>query len=240
MFYHAAMLFDYKGFAKEAAPLARAVEEGSLVLLHHRASEIAKHISPETFILHDYGEPLNLLQSISEIETSPYRNSKIGKLFTVVMSTYLEPCSKSLGYNWRILIETLKDLKCKDNDLEKLYYGLPVGLLITPEATDQHVKKVEHNDPYWRWIRLDYSYNQGGWLPLEECQRLRTALKQVSIQLSEYNYQERSQTTETQNQSWKNSLQQGYEDAMEMLSLAIESKKGLYMVVLWDWGEEDD
>ncbi len=235
MFYHAAFLFDYVGFEKEARVLACAVEQGDLIPLHRRVSEIVTHSSPER--LPGNGNFLKLPQSISEVEASPYISSEIGRWFMVVVSTYLRPCPVSIGYNWGNLSSALEALGWKSADIERLCHGMPMGLLVTSAADSQHSDIVTHSDPYWRWIRLPHTYNQGGWLSVEGSRHLYVLLQEVEPQIAGLRYKGALKLTSAQNENWRSSVQRGCRDALMMLSAAIEANTGLYMVVLWEWDD---
>lgn len=242
MFYHATLLFDYKGFAQEAIPLAYAIEHGDLEPVYLRVKKIVNCQPSSDFFLRNYGYggPIRSPKSIAEVQSSPYKNSEIGQWFVLIMSTYLRPCPSSIGYNWSNLASALEQAGWELADVRKLCHGLPTGLLLTSAASAEHLSVVKHDAPYWQWTRLLYTYNQGGWLSFQECERLYHLLGRKALQIPLLHYKEEHELTGDQFRTWKISVAQGCADALAMLSSAIGAKSGLYMVILWQWGEDND
>lgn len=240
MFYQASLFFDYLGFQYEASKLCQAIENGNLRPLQERVYEIAITTPPDKFVLRNYGYggDLKTPESIDIVLSSPYRNAEIGQWLLVVMSTYLQPCPVSIGYNWKNLAQALETLHFPDEDIDKLSTGLPTSLLINTQASPQHLKVVAHTDPYWQWVRPLYTYQQGGWLPISECQRLLLALQELKLSMLEIEtgFPNLPESAEVY---WKNSVLQGYQDACTMLKASLAKDKGLYMVTLWQWHDED-
>lgn len=233
-FYHAALLFDERGFVQEIGTLAAAVEQGDLSVLHDRASQIVQAHETAPFILDNLGfGGLKPLQTTDIVAVSPHRNLIVGQWFTIVLSDYLKPCPRYPGYHWRPLFAALERLGWPQEDNEKLFYGEPLGLFFSQESI-KHATVITHQDPYWRWVRLLYCTNQGGWLPREECARLLTRLQETEPQLRVLVRDMTDELPRIARESWA-----GYEDAVAMLTTATGQQQGLYMVILWQWDDEE-
>lgn len=242
MFYHAALWFDYHGFSHEALLLNRAVEKGDFLLLARRASEIVNSVGSESFFLTRYGlgpltpDPL----SVGDVASSLYRNSELGRWFFLVMSSWLQPSPVSIGYAWVCLSEALRQIGWPNDRVELLFHGLPTGLLVSSQASPERVSPVTHNDPYWRWVRPLYSFDQGGWLSTEACQDLYDDLLRSEGFLLAMDPPSAVGSDQQQVIYWRESLHSGYRNSLQMLQLALEQKIGLYLITLWDWNEEVD
>jgi len=240
MFYHAALWFDYHEFSREASLLNRAVEKDDFLPLAQRASAIANSVESGSFFLTKYGvgpltpDPL----SVEGVASSPYRNSELGRWFFLVMSSWLQPSPVSIGYAWVCLSEALRQVGWPDERLELLFHGLPTGLLVSPQASSEQVSSVTHNDPYWRWVRPLYSFDQGGWLSIEACQDLYDDLLRSEALLSAMDPPSVVGPVQQQVAYWRESLRSGYQNSVQMFQLALEHKLGLYLITLWDWDEE--
>lgn len=233
-FYHAALLFDERGFVHEVGTLAAAVEQGDLSALHDRASRIIQAHEMVPFILDNLGfGGLKPLQPPDVAAVSPYRNSIVGQWFTVVLSDYLKPCPQYPGYHWRPLSAALEQIGWSQGDNEKLFYGEPLGLFFSRESI-KHSTVITHQDPYWRWVRPLYCNNQGGWLPHEECRRLLTRLQEIEPHLRALARDMIDEQPQIARESWA-----GYEDAVAMLTTATAEQQGLYMVILWQWDDDE-
>jgi hypothetical protein len=239
MFYHASLLFDYKGFASEANQLAHAVNQNNLAPLQKKADSLAKILWRESYILQDYGDPLYIPQPIKDVQTSLHKNRFIGDWFMIVMAQYVEPQPKHIGYNWRILETILQELNWNKEEIRLLFWGLPVGTLITQRDMTDYPETLVDSDPYWMWIRPDYSYGRSGWLSLEECIRLRVNLQEIGPAIRQYRARDET-LTDLQKRQWEERLHSGYNDAIDMLDVAIRASKGLYLVVLWQWEDEEE
>jgi hypothetical protein len=239
MFYHAALLFDYKEFAGEARPLADAVNQNNLTLLHAQANVLAETIQQGSYSLLDYGDPLHIPRPLDDVQSSPYKNSFIGDWFMIILSQYVKPHPNHIGYDWRILETVLEEFKWNREDINLLFHGLPFGTLVASGDADNYSDKLTHSDPYWMWIRPDYSYGRGGWLSTEECRRLRVALLQIRSEIEQYQVK-REHLEDHHKKQWKKRVQNAYQSALEMLGRAIGEDKGLFLVVLWQWEDEEE
>jgi hypothetical protein len=238
LFYHAALLFDYRGFAREAKPLSDAVNRNNLAPLHARADALARTMQPESYNLLDYGEPLNIPRTADDVQSSPYKNQFIGDWFMIILSQYVEPHPNHIGYNWRILETVLKELNWNMEEVQLLFRGLPVATLVTGDA-ENYPDNLAHSDPYWAWIRPDYSYGRSGWLSIEECNRLRVMLLQIGAEIEQYEVT-REDLKDLHKKQWKTRVRRAYEGALGMLDRAVREDMGLFMVVLWQWEDEEE
>ena len=235
MFYHPALLFDYDKFNDQVTQLLHFVDDGDLTPLYEKAKEVYFNNQNETFVLFKYGQPLRLLRTITDIKFSLTKNSEIGYWVTLLLSKYVEPIT-SVGFNWRNLAAALKLINWSTQEIDMLFNGLPVNLLLQKEPIAKHIEVVRHNDPYWHWVRLSYSYNQGGWLSITDCKRLYNLLQ--SSKALVLKVQSDGELSQEQELYWKKAVLQGYNDALVMLSIALKENKGLYMTVVWDWDDD--
>ncbi len=227
MFYHIALLFDYEKFSKEAKPLGLSIEKGNIKDLDERIFQITSNTNDEDFILKDlgFGEPIKNVKSLVSLNEIQFLNYEIGKRFLVLMSQYLFPCALNIGYSWRKLVSVLERINWSSSEINTLIYGDPIGKLVSDKAEDAHqIDKISHQDPYWRWIRPMYSYNQGGWVSYQDCVSLYDKLnKVINDELSQF-----------QNPDEKKSEATLIQDTKTILSYAINEQKGLYVIVLWE------
>jgi hypothetical protein len=236
MFYHAALLFDTTGFAQEACALAQRVDRGDLQLLHQRATQIAAATPAALFPLRAYGEPLRQPRPLADVVTNPASNAEIGDWLMIVLSQYVRPCPSSIGFHWQALKLALLERGWTQAECDLLMHGQPLGTLIgkAPVGIQDHI--VRHHDPYWRWIRPDYSYTHGGWLGLEQC---ATFFRRLCARDHELRQSTHAPGGHLQEDLLASAIQ-GYQAACHMLSAALQAHQGLYMVILWDQPDVGD
>lgn len=227
MFYHTALLFDYENFSKEAKPLGLSIEKGNIKDFDERIFQITSTTNEEDFILKDlgFGEPIKNVKPLVNLNEIQFLNSEIGKRFLVLMSQYLFPCSLKIGYSWRKLVSVLERMNWSSSEITTLIYGDPIGKLVSDKARDAlPIDKISHQDPFWRWIRPMYSYNQGGWVSYRDCVSLYDKLNKVKNE----------QLSQSQNPDEEESEVTLIQNTKTILSYAIKEQKGLYVIVLWE------
>lgn len=229
MYYHFGLIFDYAAFSREVKPISFSIENGELSFFNARISKIVFEIENTDLLTSlGFGEPPKGINPITSFKETEYFNSEVGKRLFLFLSTFLHPSPVAIGLNWRKLISILETAGWKNVDIETLIYGRPVGTLVTEQAKYAvQLDVVTHNDPYWRWIRPQYSYNQGGWVSYHECKMLYEKLNNVLKELP---------TSHSCVNGQKEVMKIVF-DAKEMVRGAIDEHKGLYVIVLWEGDE---
>lgn len=231
MHQHYFYCFDYNSFQTLAAPLAEQVQRNNLSPLAEKVITIATTLNPDTYILKNVftiESVITKLQTIDEKQLK-YRNITIGDAFMLLLSTYLRPLPQQIGFQWRILGEAFIALGWDKTECDLLLEGHPVGSLFYSELPLVH-KVPTYDDPFWRWIRLPGTFNQGGWLSLEACLHFRNKMREVEPVFTEASFSSKITDAALANEK--------YQILKFILDEAIRSAMGLYTFVTW--GDEID
>lgn len=237
MWYQANLFFAYEQYRAELKSLVEAVDHGDLNRLRAEAENVAVSSQFKPFVKKfGFGEILPL-PDVREVEDSPYRNSMLGEWLFITMEKYLEPSPVCLGYDWRVVTESLESLGWAKNEIDLLINGYPIAKMLGKGYLDKSV--VGHDDPYWFWIRPLHSYNQGGWIPTEDCGRLSARLKEMLQKDLEGRLDSESDFLATKNETWTFSLSRGIKNLISVFDLAIEKGCGIYSAIFWDWNDRE-
>jgi len=101
-------------------------------------------------------------------------------------------------------------------------------------------KVINHNDAYWYWIRPRYSYNQGGFLPKENCESVLSLLRKAQYRINESDLTFSTNLPKDQEKNWRSSLTKGLEDAIAWIETALNQNLGIYSAIYWEWDEVED
>ncbi len=238
MWYLANLYFDYEEYRAELKALSDALDKGDPQPLRKEVKRVVTsgefdHI----FSRYGYGKILPM-PSIRRIETSPYRNSILGSWLFIITAKYLEPTQECLGYDWRIVAESLEGLSWSKQEINLLINGSPMAKLLGKDSVNHTV--VEHGDPYWEWIRPSYSYNQGGWISMEECEKFFKLLQKTLEKDLGDGRHFNSGFLANKNETWVYSLTHGIKSLLSILNLAIDKGCGIYSAIYWDWADSDE
>lgn len=237
MWFHASLKFDYPLFQREAKELVGDIDKGNLNLLRSKAKEVINDDKYKTFFSkYGYGITGNDLPSVSEVQDSPLSNAIIGLWIAIVMAKYLEPAEVNIGYNWRHLQDYLPRFGWSRPDFMDFINGFPIGLLFGKKNLPK--ERIEHEDPYWFWIRPRFSYNQGGWLSVDQCNYFGSLLRRTYKDVIKADFSQYPDIPSDQTNSVKAAVLQGISDSITLLESCSLASVGCYSAIYWEWDDE--
>jgi len=236
MWFLAELQFNEIGFQTQGMSLIEGIDSGEILTIRLKVEELI-HQEKIISLLYRYGfgqVPFQL-PSVEDVNYSPYRNSIIGNWLSIIMAQYLEPSQFNIGFNWRMISEILIRMGWSADDINLLINGLPIGVLFGKPTSVKNV--IEHTDPYWYWIRPKYSYNQGGYIPRQECEKIKTLLATTQSRIMEQknllHY-----FPMAQEENWLRSLKKGFDDAIHLIDDAITNNRSIYSAIYWEWDDD--
>lgn len=244
---HSAFQFDYRAFQSVAIPLAAELDAGNPEPLRAQVAKIRLEVgNPKNWILHDKG----IEMGDYGMDRDPrFQNCLWGNWFLTILSAFLSPCIE-LGYDWPKLSRTLHNLKWTDEDVWRVLTGLPTAWLLKPNAPYQRDMVAEHSMPYWYWMRPHRS-TYGGWLPVEEVERLRQRLladqhlleKDLRAQIKlppNVSAANAHISPDLNPDYWYERIPIVYQQSIDMMNQALDAGVGLFMVVYQAYGDPEE
>lgn len=226
MFFHANYLFSYQDFAIVAACLNNQINQGNLAPLYEQTSKAYQNANNrQLFSQLGFGKVPSSISEFNEDNMKKHQNIMIGQYMSWVLVQYLSPVDNHLGYQWNDVSGYLQQIGWPKTNIDLLLTGLPIGNLLGIKVKPK--KLIDEADPYWYWIRPRYSYNQGGFIPLEKCRYLLTKLRKIS-----------SRDFDKKIDDHQKPVSIGLNNIMAFLEKADKFNIGVYSAIYWEWENE--
>jgi hypothetical protein len=249
---HEASLFSYREFKADIQPFVNQLDRGDYDSLREHVRKVTNRIR-QRWPLRDHGYvryaedgrcesvlsqewPLfyhgegPLLEEEEVMGLS--QPARLGYWLLLSLSEYLQPCPSPRG-NWSVLQQALEAQEWSEESSNLLFEGLPLYLLLKPNAEPSKNGALGPTSPYWFLMRPSRGPHSG-WLPTEDVYRLLDELQRVGQAIRTFDVR-RFDDIRADNpivvQEYIEYLDKAYTDTLGMLRAAATAKVGLFMTI---------